>query len=311
MVRFTVSAAAAVLAFCSQINATPVNVRQEEEVHPIGFDESFARRFPAGAAVPKVQTLNIDELVHNSTEAPGFTPFPSETEAGEVDKRFIIGADDRHLWNDPNYPFIAVGRLLFSNGVFCSGAMIGPRLVLTARHCYVEGVPGVFAPGYDNGNRYGEAQLTNVLFTTGQEPASACDTKGDWAIYALDQHLGDRVGYFGAKLPDHSMLDQPKFFHIGYPGDKDGGRRPYRQTDITIHSKPRTFDCDSTGPIWTDADTMGGQSGGPLWELDGSGNRWIWGTLSVGVQSSTEAYSGFASGNNMVDGIIYMRNQFP
>ncbi|KAK2039826.1 trypsin-like serine protease, partial [Colletotrichum somersetense] len=226
-------------------------------------------------------------------------------------RRFIIGADDRRLWNDPNYPFIAVGRLQWSNGVFCSGAMVGPRHFLTAKHCHVDGVPGVFAPGYDNGARYGQAQLTNVLFTTGQEPYSPCETKGDWAIYAIDQRLGERTGYFGAKLPDPSMLDRPQFYHIGYPGDKDGGSRPYRQTDITIHSKPRTFDCDSTGPIWTDTDVMGGQSGGPLWELDGNSNRWIWGALSVGVQSATEGYSGFASGNGMVDGIVYMRNQFP
>ncbi|EXF79301.1 hypothetical protein CFIO01_02036 [Colletotrichum fioriniae PJ7] len=315
MVQFTKSAAAAVLAFCSAVQASPaapLDTRQTEQAeitHPIGFDATAARRVPADAPVPKIAVVDAAEITGNVTEASPFTPSGAALE--EVAKRFIVGVDNRHLWTDPNYPFHSVGKLQWSNGVFCSAALIGPRHILSAKHCNPDPpIPGSFYPGFDNGARFGSAQITNGLFTYGQEPFSPCETKGDWVVYALDQRLGDQLGYFGAKVPDRNMFDKPQFFHMGYPGDKDGGNRPYRQTDITVHSK-RTFDCDSTGPFYTDTDTMGGQSGGPHWELDGNGNRWIWGALSISVTSSAETYAGWASGSSMIDGILKMRADFP
>lgn len=312
MVSFTKSTALAVLAFCSAINASPaapLDTRETEQTHPIGYDAGSARRLPSDATIPRIASIDVSELNSNATEVAGFTP--SDAELEEITKRFIVGADDRHLWTDPNYPFHCVGKLQWSNGVFCSAALIGPRHILTAKHCNpTTSASGTFYPGYDNGARFGSAQVTNGLYTVGQEPGSPCETKGDWTVWALDQRLGDQLGYFGAKLPDSSMFDKPQFFHMGYPGDKDGGNRPYRQTDITVHSK-RTFDCDGTGPFYTDTDTMGGQSGGPHWELDANGNRWIWGALSITVTSSAETYAGWASGQEMINGIIKMRADFP
>ena len=126
----------------------------------------------------------------------------------------------------------------------------------------------------------------------------------------LDSRLGDQLGYFGAKYPDAGQLDRPSLYRMGYLGDRDGGNRPYRQTGIAVHSR-KTFDCDLSGPFYTDTDTAGGQSGGPHWELDGAGNRYICGALSISVTSSEWTYAGFASGNQMIDVIIRRRIEYP
>ena len=83
-------------------------------------------------------------------------------------------------------------------------------------------------------------------------------------VVVLNKRLGDKLGWFGAKLPEKRLEDKAIFEHVGYPGDK-GGNEPYRVDGNTIESS-RPWDCDATGPFYTDTDCAGGQSGGPHWQ---------------------------------------------
>lgn len=126
----------------------------------------------------------------------------------------------------------------------------------------------------------------------------------------LDNTLGSKLGWFGVKVADPGVRrDWPGFWSMGYPGDRDGTLRPYRvQGNPILSSKP--WDCDGLGPVYTDTDVSGGQSGGPLWGRVGD-KRYIWGTLSVGIQSGGESWSGWASGQDMVSAIDRVRRDFP
>ncbi|KAF7186434.1 Glutamyl endopeptidase [Pseudocercospora fuligena] len=310
---------------------------QVKTSRPLGYDPDF-QPDDSDDVVPDLRILDDNDLQLNETlnqSAPAAEPASwvvpigndqDDEEDTAIERRYIDGNDDRYLFNNNSYPFNAVGKLQWSNGeyrptlsalviclqdvgVFCSGALVGPRHILTAKHCIVSGATGTFSPGYDQTARDGSGRVQQI-FTSNQTWGTPCGWKGDWAVMILDQRLGDKLGFFGAKLPDPSKKDKPIFRHIGYPGDKDSGTRPYR-TDGNPIEGYRAWDCDGTAPYYTDTDCAGGQSGGPHWE-NINGRRYIWGTLSVTFDGGNGvAWAGWGSGNEMVNAIIKARRDYP
>ncbi|KAF7561031.1 hypothetical protein G7046_g3105 [Stylonectria norvegica] len=309
MVRLMSSAAVVALLF-SIISATPVKNIEKRAAIPrnlLGYDKKKNRVLKPNENVPEIRILNNDDFAGNET----FTELPPFVVSdADIAKRFINGGDERFQFTSKSYPYPAVGKLQWSNGVFCSGSLIGPRHVLTAKHCLVNGASGTFSPGFDNGAPFGTGQVVTAI-TSGYEWGTPCGYKGDWAIMILNQRLGDNVGYFGVKLPQHDRNDQPIFDHVGYPGDRDNGNRPYREYGNPVWSARSNWDCDSTGPYYTDTDCMGGQSGGPHWEATSSG-PYIWGTLSVTFDGGNGlAWAGWGSGNQLVDAVGRTRSEYP
>lgn len=266
--------AAALLLLSPNVAATPIsNAQNSKYTHPLGIPEVQPQALLFEGPAPQIHELSIDALSQqNATEIPAFIPeglhVATEDEEAELSRRFIMGADNRVLWTDRSYPFSAMGKIEWNTGVFCSGALIGPRHVATAKHCAPIGQTGVslrFRPAFYDGDQFPSAAVTTIYhlpgYSVNDPDANACDIKEDWAIFILDARLGDQRGGLGAKVIDQGLIGKNELLHLGYPGDLANGQRPYRQDRITIANR---FDCDATGGLSTDADVAGGQSGGPI-----------------------------------------------
>lgn len=232
-------------------------------------------------------------------------------------KRAIIGTDDRVLWEYTGYPFEAVGRVILSNGVLCSGSLVGPRLISTAKHCVAEAGSGItyrYDPSFDIVERFETAAVTTILTVAEAADISGqCHTRDDWAIMVLDKPIGNDHGYFGAQVITSELQGTTGGYALGYPADKSSstgaGTQPYFQSVITIRPMGTTVnaDCDAYGPVVTDTDVIGGQSGSPLWVKDATDSRYQLGVLVSGTATDTFA----AGGPSWVNAIINMRAAYP
>jgi hypothetical protein len=126
---------------------------------------------PSGKPTVGIMGAGLDAIAGSAgSEGPGAaTPGSNVTNNGTVRAgrklKIIFGTDNRFQvsGNPVGYPYRAVGRVLACrNGGCsqCSGALIGPRAVLTAGHCVHSGGP--------NGNWL--TALSSVTFA----PAEAC-----------------------------------------------------------------------------------------------------------------------------------------
>lgn len=222
-------------------------------------------------------------------------------------ERDIIGADNRVVVNNASFPYSAIGRVLRSDGAYCSGSLVGDRVVATASHCIPWGQPSismVFQPDYYDTDRFPSTSVTDVAYVI-QQPSnssfdsSPCGMQKDFALLKLSTALSSTLGgYFGVSSATGSGL-----VHSGYPDDLASGKRPYQQTGLT-GTVSNSVKCDSTGPISTTADAVGGQSGGPLYIPQ---IKYVIGVLSAGTSTTTI----FASGSSFVNLVNWARTNWP
>lgn len=173
--------------------------------HPIARVPISSALTTAPGITPNLQILDKADLLIEGTVVPGSVgpdPIPTPTRR---QKRSVIGAESRYLQEQTGNPWDYIGRLEWAvgnSGYRCSGALVGPRHLATARHCFNTSNTAItytFRPNYDNGNRgYTAAQVTDILYASGSL-TDTCSYGDDWAVMILNQRLGDKYGYFGAK----------------------------------------------------------------------------------------------------------------
>lgn len=132
------------------------------------------------------------------------------------------------------WPWVAIGKLVSSDGGHCSGTLIERNMVLTAAHCVSDKRGGfidprklTFSAGFDNG----EARASSIVraihtdpdfaFTPDGQPA---DLSLDWAVLELDRQLYDGgwlrpVPLASASQARQTANDGREFAQAGYSGD--------------------------------------------------------------------------------------------
>lgn len=157
-------------------------------------------------------------------------------------------------------PSKIVGKLQWSNGVFATASLVGPRHILTARHCSPQGpdlgTTVTFEPAYDHGDSIFGSATVQHTYMVGDVNVDACRTKFDHAVMVLSERFGDELGWFGVTLPDPKKFNEPVFSTRSYPGNREDGAMPFaQQGNITIpqpwivKDDAEQLDCDTTGPI--------------------------------------------------------------
>jgi V8-like Glu-specific endopeptidase len=236
--------------YLTGLTAEPLGI---EDTPPL--DESFRGldgfrpRELAGSYVP-----DVERVAHEILDGPNGKKYRP---------LFQFPPEDRHVLTDTSWPWLLIGKITTSDGTAGSAALVGGRLVLTAKHVRPQHSIGAgnwwmkFVPhSWDGTEPFGSSFISDIRYPTEGGVAH------DYMIGRLYEPLGDQLGWFGTTTYDDDWEDEGVWAAVGYAGDIAGAQRPAVQIGASINED--YGDGDGT-MMTTHADLNHGESGGPFW----------------------------------------------
>jgi V8-like Glu-specific endopeptidase len=220
-----------------------------------------------GSESTLVETVALDAFFASYSEL-----LPLES---SLHTEVIIGTDERtRISPTTAFPWRAICALKITaqNGTrwIGTGWMVSPRTVITAGHCVYMHDQGGWAksieviPAQDglNVKPFGTAMATTFRSVTGWTQSKNRENDYGAIILPTNKRLGDQTGYFGYAVREDAYLAAAVMNLSGYPGDKPASSTPKGTEQWFMALKPKSI---SSRVITYNIDTMGGQSGAPVW----------------------------------------------
>ncbi|KKM67041.1 hypothetical protein LCGC14_1475140 [marine sediment metagenome] len=266
----------------------PSYVTTETEWRPIeeslGFNSNTEESSDPTATAFYEASSKIERIVSSQEATSQYDEtIPSVIEpyeglmASEDFQEKIKGTDDRtRITPTTSYPWRTIVKLYVtaadSSTWIGSGAMIDSFHVLTAGHIAYMPANGGWVtsirvvPAMDNlADPYGEAWMTTMRSYTGWTISQ--NHGHDWAVLTIDRNVGSYTGWMGRMTAGSGNSIYTQTINTaGYPGDLDSGNNMYFDANTGAGATSLNH------YYWVD--TMGGQSGSPVWRYV-SGNRYI------------------------------------
>lgn len=231
-------------------HATPV---LKNQIEPIGFN--LVKGKPDVKNPIVIRGLTKDPGYSTTSAFPGSLPVSSVTTEEKVIKR-----DDRtRILDTLDMPYRWLGTVDFStpqgeNGT-CTGALVSRDIVLTAGHCVAHKNEITFTPGKNRDKEpFGTVDVAQVWYDV-----NLGNDGHDWAVIRLSSPIGDKIGWFGMKIPDSAALHGGSATIVGYPSDKLESTL-WGNKDVITHVNEKQ--------VFYVTDTFRGQSGAPVLDDD-------------------------------------------
>lgn len=208
------------------------------------------------------------------------------------------------VWSAPWYrPEICKMQQTFADSSVsaCSGTLVGPYHLMTARHCTFDPCRGeativrvACGFGYVDGDEiddyahFGTAFGTNYVYYTSYDESRTCGDMGlgsiehDMVLYRLDRAVGINVGYFGVTSGSLSLTNV-----LGFPADRRLNSYVSHADSSLFHRSKEVTEAAGGDYYFDDMWLFNGETGGPWYAYYSSTETREVGGIAVGGTTGT------------------------